>query len=219
MIVCLQKITGLEKRTNFPLSRDTVIPAPIAASEKMIRQKTSGTVEQNNSRSAVTQSSNTIYVPDGYAKIQWAVDNASAGDAIIVHDGKYTEDVDVNVNNLTIRAQNGSTSTIVPAAKSSDYVIACNNIDYSLVWSGLHFVDINSVFICDADRDGRGDIVAGSTDDFSNKVHVFENIGDNAYAEVWNSSISGRLSVLVLGDTDKDGLKEIIIGNGMNSSW
>ncbi|MFZ2070056.1 MAG: NosD domain-containing protein [Halobacteriota archaeon] len=229
--------------------------------------KTSGTVEPNNSRSAVTQSSNTIYVPDDYTKIQGAVDNASAGGAIIVHDGKYTENVDVHVNNLTIRAQNGSTSTIVQAAKSSDYVIACNKIDYSLVWSGLHFVDINYAFICDADsdhkndiliaghsagpsiyvyecisddnyvevwnytfsghvgtaiasldtdNDGRGDIVAGSAGDFSNKVYVFENIGDNTYAEVWNSSISEYLRVLKLGDTDKDGLKEIIIGNGMN---
>ena len=37
----------------------------------------------------------TIYVPDNYAKIQWAVDNASAGDTIIVRDGIYTENVDV----------------------------------------------------------------------------------------------------------------------------
>ncbi|CAD6492948.1 MAG: hypothetical protein CHKLHMKO_00380 [Candidatus Argoarchaeum ethanivorans] len=36
-----------------------------------------------------------IYVPDDYAKIQWAVDNASAGDTIIVRDGIYTENVDV----------------------------------------------------------------------------------------------------------------------------
>jgi len=34
-------------------------------------------------------------VPDNYAKIQWAVDNASAGDTIIVRDGTYTENVDV----------------------------------------------------------------------------------------------------------------------------
>ena len=30
-----------------------------------------------------------IYVPDNYAKIQWAVDNASTGDIIIVRDGIY----------------------------------------------------------------------------------------------------------------------------------
>ncbi|MEA2075539.1 MAG: hypothetical protein U9O85_07385 [Euryarchaeota archaeon] len=32
-------------------------------------------------------SSNTYYVPDDYLKIQWAVDNASAGDTIVVRDG------------------------------------------------------------------------------------------------------------------------------------
>ena len=35
-------------------------------------------------------SARTIYVPDNYAKIQWAVDNASAGDTITVRDGTYT---------------------------------------------------------------------------------------------------------------------------------
>ena len=34
-------------------------------------------------------SATTIYVPDNYAKIQWAVDNASAGGTIIVSDGTY----------------------------------------------------------------------------------------------------------------------------------
>ena len=37
----------------------------------------------------------TIYVPEDYAKIQWAVDNTSVGDTIIVSDGTYTENVDV----------------------------------------------------------------------------------------------------------------------------
>jgi len=41
-------------------------------------------------------SANTIYVPDDYSTIQQAVDDASAGDTIIVRDGTYTENVDVN---------------------------------------------------------------------------------------------------------------------------
>ena len=35
----------------------------------------------------------TIYVPDDYPAIQAAVDNATAGDTIIVRDGTYTENV------------------------------------------------------------------------------------------------------------------------------
>ena len=65
--------------------------------------------------------SNIIYVPDDYAKIQWAVDNATAGSTIIVRDGTYTENVDVN-KRLTIKSENGWAKTIVQAANSSDHV-------------------------------------------------------------------------------------------------
>ena len=37
-----------------------------------------------------------IYMPDNYAKIQWAIDNASAGDTIIVRDGTYYENLKVD---------------------------------------------------------------------------------------------------------------------------
>ena len=56
----------------------------------------------------------TIYVPDGHAKIQWAVDNASVKDVIIVRDGTYIENVNVN-KSLTIRSENGSANCVVNA--------------------------------------------------------------------------------------------------------
>ena len=59
-----------------------------------------------------TASAATIYVPDDHAKIQWAIDNATAGNTIIVRDGTYSENVDVN-KCLTIRSDNGSEVTIV----------------------------------------------------------------------------------------------------------
>ena len=71
---------------------------------------------------ASVASARTIYVPDDYAKIQWAVDNASDGDMIIVRDGTYTENVDVNVDNLTLKSENGSDSTIVQASSPGDFV-------------------------------------------------------------------------------------------------
>lgn len=64
----------------------------------------------------------TIYVPDNYAKIQQAVDNSTANEIIIVRDGTYNENVDVNVNHLTIKSENGSASTTVQAADSNDHV-------------------------------------------------------------------------------------------------
>jgi parallel beta-helix repeat protein len=51
----------------------------------------------------------TIYVPDDYATIQAAVDNAVAGDTIIVRAGTYNESVAVNKDYLTIRGVNSDT--------------------------------------------------------------------------------------------------------------
>ena len=63
----------------------------------------------------------TIYVPDDYPTIQAAVDAVNAGDTIIVRDGTYTENVDVN-KRLTIKSENGADSTIVQAANPDDHV-------------------------------------------------------------------------------------------------
>ena len=54
----------------------------------------------------------TIYVPDDYARIQWAIDNASAGDTIIVRDGIYYESITVS-KQLTIKSENGSDNCII----------------------------------------------------------------------------------------------------------
>jgi len=67
-------------------------------------------------------SAKTIYVPDDYARIQWAVDHASAGDTIIVRDGFYVENIDVNKPHLTIKSESGSANCVVQAANSKDHV-------------------------------------------------------------------------------------------------
>jgi len=68
-------------------------------------------------------SATTIWVPEGGNQmIQQAVNNATAGDTIIVRDGTYNENVDVGMAHLTIRSQNGSANCIVAAASSDDHV-------------------------------------------------------------------------------------------------
>ena len=57
----------------------------------------------------------TIYVPDDQGTIQSAVNAANSGDTIIVRDGTYNENVDVNVAHLTIRSESGSANCIVNA--------------------------------------------------------------------------------------------------------
>jgi len=60
----------------------------------------------------------TIYVPEGGNQtIQQAVNNATAGDTIIVRDDWYKdENVNVNVAHLTIKSENGSVNCIVNAS-------------------------------------------------------------------------------------------------------
>ena len=66
-------------------------------------------------------SASALYVPDDYSTIQAAVDATNAGDTIIVRDGTYIENVDVN-KRLTIKSENGPASTIVQAADPHDNV-------------------------------------------------------------------------------------------------
>ena len=69
-------------------------------------------------------SARTIYVPDDYEKIQWAVDNASVGDTIIVRDGTYYENVVVD-KQLTIKSENGSDNCIVNGGGSWGVKVSC----------------------------------------------------------------------------------------------
>ena len=55
-----------------------------------------------------------------YNTIQATVNAASPGDTIIVRDGTYTENVDVNKDHLTIKSENGAEVTIVQAANPDD---------------------------------------------------------------------------------------------------
>ena len=75
----------------------------------------------------------TIYVPDDYEKIQWAMDNATTGDMIIVRNGTYTENVDVYVPLLTIKSENGSASTTIEPEITWDYVfeVTANHVNIS----------------------------------------------------------------------------------------
>ncbi|MCK4733628.1 MAG: right-handed parallel beta-helix repeat-containing protein [Methanophagales archaeon] len=73
------------------------------------------------SESDGVSSSATIYVPDSYPTIQAAVDTASPGDTIIVRDGTYRENIEVN-KRLTIKSENGSVNCIVEAENRDDHV-------------------------------------------------------------------------------------------------
>ena len=52
-------------------------------------------------------SSNVIHVPSDYEKVQWAINNASAGDSILVTSGVYYEHITID-KPLTLRGESGT---------------------------------------------------------------------------------------------------------------
>jgi parallel beta-helix repeat protein len=64
------------------------------------------------------------YVGPGetYTTIQSAVNVSNPFDTIIVRDGTYIENVDVDVDNVTIRSENGSANCVVNASDQNDHV-------------------------------------------------------------------------------------------------
>jgi parallel beta-helix repeat protein len=127
-----------------------------------------------------TASAADIYVPDNHTKIQWAVDNASAGDTIFVRDGTYTENVDVN-KRLTIRSENGSASTIIQAESSDDHVFEVT-VDY---------VDISGFTV----QDTTGTYKAGIYLNNADHCTISENTASNNYAGIYlNSSSTNYLT-------------------------
>ncbi|RZN33362.1 MAG: hypothetical protein EFT35_10795 [Methanophagales archaeon ANME-1-THS] len=61
------------------------------------------------------------YPDANFTKIQDAVNASSSGDIIIVYNGTYTENVDVN-KSITIVSASGAENTTVPAANPNDHV-------------------------------------------------------------------------------------------------
>ena len=70
--------------------------------------------------SMATAGAGTIYVPDEYSSIQEAVDAASPGDTVVIRDGIYTENVNINKDHLTLSSEHGAERTVVEAANAAD---------------------------------------------------------------------------------------------------
>lgn len=72
-----------------------------------------------------------IYVPGDYGTIQQAVDAAGNGATILVADGVYNENIDIN-KPLTIQSENGYEFTTVVASKYYDHVFQISAPDVTI---------------------------------------------------------------------------------------
>lgn len=80
--------------------------------------------------------------PGNYTSIQLAIDGASNGDTVLVYNGTYQENVDVN-KSLSIQSKYGSVNCIVESADMSDHVFEIT-VDYVNI-SGFTVKGISSI--------------------------------------------------------------------------
>ena len=90
------------------------------------------TVEEIPSEPYIFKSRKEIYIPDDFVTIQDAVNASSDSDVIIVYNGTYVENVDVN-KSITIVSANGAENTTVQAVNSNDHVfeVTANYVNIS----------------------------------------------------------------------------------------
>ncbi len=129
----------------------------------------------------------TIYVPSDYARIQWAVGNASAGDTIIVSSGTYYEHVIID-KSLTLLGENGQTiidgnnTGYVVTITADDVTISGFTIKNSgLNWgeSGIHLLNSEG---CNISYNSLTNNTHGIWADFSSHNNL---ISDNTIYDNW----------------------------------
>ena len=143
-------------------------------------------------------SAKTIYVPDDYAKIRWAVDNASAGDTIIVRPGTYTENVDVD-KSVEIRSYSQNPAdTIVKASNSNDHVfyVTADNVYISgFTVTGAGYYYKAGIYLHNSNNSRIENVNASNNyygiylDDSSNNIIANNTVSNNDYGILlWESS-------------------------------
>ena len=160
-----------------------------------------------------------IVVPQDYATIQEAINAANPGDTIIVSDGTYTENVDVNKDHITIKSENGADSTIVQAANSNDHVFEVTagktdaegnypytnyvNISGFTIMGTGEFPNINGIYLYYADYcsitnnilsdNGAGVfLVLSSNNKIKNNNALYNDTGIRLYGGCDNNTLEGN---------------------------
>ncbi len=167
-----------------------------------------------------------VFSPGGSAKV-YVFENTGDNSYHRVWDSGTT--LTMRISRVAVGDQDSDGNLEIIATESHDIpphnarIHVFENIgdnDYQEVWhsgSDLDGMEITSSFLGDADNDGKREIIIGAGYHSSNcKLRVYENTGDNAYQEVWNSEsiLMDTFPEGAVGDTDGDGKNEIIVGSG-----
>jgi len=148
----------------------------------------------------------TWYVDDDggsdFTSIQAAVNAANTGDTIIVRDGTYIENVDVNVSNIKIQSENGFASTTVSASYYNDHVFDVTE-DY---------VNISGFTVeCATTGSSRAGIYLNG----SNNCNISDNNVTNNYYGIYLESSSNNT---LTDNTASDNVFGIYLGSSSNNT-
>ena len=165
-----------------------------------------------------------IFVPDNYSKIQWAVDNATYGGALIVRDGLYPENVDI-YQPMTIQSENGTEYTIVQAEDTNDHVfnITADNVSISgFTVSNANGNEKAGIFISDfASQCNITDITSSNNyigiylDSSRNNIFTNITVSNNAEYGFVSNQLSENNTISNLTITDQPTQISFNYGNGI----
>ena len=156
----------------------------------------------------------THYVNPGES-IQAVVTAANAGDTIIVRDGTYTENIDIN-KRLTIQSENGSASTIAQAANPDDHVFEVT----------ADYVNISG-FTVEGANEYETPAPAGIYLYYVNYCNIFDNNLSNNYNGIRlfgsgnnklanNTALNNKDSGILLEDTSDNNL---VMNNNLKNNY
>ncbi len=80
-----------------------------------------------------TSTATTLKVPSQYSTIQAAIDAATAGDTVLVADGTYTENLDID-KDIKIISENGAEKTIIDGGEIKWVLGFGSSSDLRLHW-------------------------------------------------------------------------------------
>jgi len=132
-----------------------------------------------------------IFVGPGetYTSIQLAVTAANPFDTIIVRDGVYIENVDVDVDNVTIRSENGSANCIVNASNYNDHVFEVT----------ADYVNISGFTVENATGDYAAGIYLYNVEHCNVSDNIVLNTGLGIYLNATHNSVIDNNTVLDSG--------------------